>query len=274
MVRFWDAPGRRQLGAALTASAGSIHNVAFSPGGRSLASADIPGTGVPWDLQTRHPLGAPLQTQHLVNSVAYSPDGRTLAAANGDHGTVSLWDVQAHHLIRTLRIGNSGRSTASCSLPTPGFSQPAARPGQSSCRSLPGDKPLATLNGATGPVYSVAFSSDGGRSRPRGSTGRSECGGESGSPPRRTEPTTCSRLGTPLRHNASGPAMHEHHPRAGTAALTNAPGCEVGGSSRDHAAASDRTGVQAEAETSRPRGATKTSCVNPLWRDARVARTG
>ncbi|MGZ6576168.1 MAG: WD40 repeat domain-containing protein [Solirubrobacteraceae bacterium] len=114
-----------------------------------------------WDVHSRQPLGVPLQTHHLVNSVAYSPDGRTLAAGNGDHGTVGLWDVQRHHLIRTLHIGNSGPVNSVVFAPDKRILAIGSESGTVQLWSLPGDNPLATLNGGTGAVFSVAFSPDG-----------------------------------------------------------------------------------------------------------------
>jgi WD40 repeat protein len=160
-VQLWDVHSHSLLG-QLNNHAGAIASLAFSPGGRTLAAADIRGTIVLWDLQTRHPRGLPLQTHHLVNSVAYSPDGQTLAAGNGDNGSVGLWDVQSHHLIRTLRIGNSGPVNSVVFAPTKRILATGSETGTVQLWRLPGDKPLATLNADTGPVFSVAFSPDGG----------------------------------------------------------------------------------------------------------------
>ncbi len=68
--------------------------MAFSPRGRTLASASADGTVRLWDVRARRPRGYPL-TGHTdaVNAVAFSPDGRTLASASAD-GTVRLWDVR------------------------------------------------------------------------------------------------------------------------------------------------------------------------------------
>ncbi|MGH2883877.1 MAG: WD40 repeat domain-containing protein [Solirubrobacteraceae bacterium] len=102
-----------------------------------------------------------MHTHHLVNSVAYSPDGRILAAGNGDNGTVSLWEVQRHHLMRILHIGNNGPVNSVVFAPHKRMLAIGSEAGTVQLWSLKGDKSLATLNGGTGPVFSVAFSADG-----------------------------------------------------------------------------------------------------------------
>ncbi|MFS8978220.1 TIR domain-containing protein [Cupriavidus necator] len=98
----------------LSRQPGEVRSVAFSPDGRTLATADSPGgageegTVILWDVARRIPLGEPL-TGHQggVWSVAFSHDGRTLASA-GMHGTVILWDVARHTPLGEPLTGHQG----------------------------------------------------------------------------------------------------------------------------------------------------------------------
>jgi WD40 repeat protein len=112
-VRIWR-PGRRQQIAALGRVAcgddggrvilwevrartrtaqfdhdGGVHAIAFSPDGRTLASAA--GSSVTlWDVRSRTRTRTLTGHAALVGSVAYSPDGRSLATAGHDR-TIRLW---------------------------------------------------------------------------------------------------------------------------------------------------------------------------------------
>ena len=74
-----SAAGRSPDGGGAT-----VHSVAFSPDGQTLASGDSGGTVRLWDVTDPahpRPLGQPLTgTGAAVNSVAFSPDGHTLAS--------------------------------------------------------------------------------------------------------------------------------------------------------------------------------------------------
>jgi WD40 repeat protein/energy-coupling factor transporter ATP-binding protein EcfA2 len=72
---------------------GRVASVAFSPDGKTLASASEDRTAILWDVGTRQRRGEPLTGhQGVLTSIAFSPDGRTLASASEDK-TVILWDV-------------------------------------------------------------------------------------------------------------------------------------------------------------------------------------
>jgi len=105
-VRLWDGFTGEPIGGPLTGHTDWVQCVAFSPDGKTLASA----SGHPgyeravrlWDVRTREQRGAPLLGHEaLITWVAFSPDGSMLASSSQD-GTVRIWDPQTGAELRAL----------------------------------------------------------------------------------------------------------------------------------------------------------------------------
>ena len=82
--------------------ASGVWAVAYSPDGRTLASAGHDQTIRLWDVATGRESQVLRGHADAVLDVAYSPDGRTLASAGLDR-TVRLWDASTGRELRTLR---------------------------------------------------------------------------------------------------------------------------------------------------------------------------
>ncbi|MFB9431922.1 nSTAND1 domain-containing NTPase [Streptoalloteichus tenebrarius] len=165
-VRLWDGHSGRQLAElpagtpaaeGVTAGKLAVNKVAFSPDGRTLASAAFSVDGFRlWDVATRRQVAVmPVP----ASTVAFSPDGTMIATGHAD-ATVRLWDAATRapratltghqNYIWDIAFSGDGRSVAT-----------ASEDGTVRVWDVAQQRQSAVLGGHTQAVQFVAFSGDG-----------------------------------------------------------------------------------------------------------------
>ncbi|MEG4589387.1 AAA-like domain-containing protein [Microcoleus sp. MOSTC5] len=137
----------------------SVFSVAFSPDGKTLASASGDNTIKLWNLQTGKPIATLTGHSLLVRSVAFSPDGKTLASASADN-TIKLWNLQTGKPIATL-TGHRNEVTSIAFSPDGKTLASASADNTIKLWNLQTQKNIKTLRGHSSAVNNVAFSPDG-----------------------------------------------------------------------------------------------------------------
>jgi WD40 repeat protein len=129
---LWDILSRQRIGIPLSGHRGPVVSVAFSPNGRTLASARTDGPILLWDVASRRRLGQALVTGYsALATVAFSPNGKLVASASND-GPI-LWDVDLKSWqARACAIANRNLSRAEWNQ----FTDPT-RPYAVTCPGLP-----------------------------------------------------------------------------------------------------------------------------------------
>jgi WD40 repeat protein/tRNA A-37 threonylcarbamoyl transferase component Bud32 len=163
-ICVWEAPrvsSRWDALRVLTGHRGPINGVAYSPEGRSVATAGGDQSIRIWDAQTG---GEPrLLSGHKgqVYALAYSPDGRHLASAGADM-LVRIWDPATGRLVRTPLQGHA--DDIWCVAYSPNGRRLASADGNGTVKlwEVTTDRrdPTRTINAADQEAWCAVFSPD------------------------------------------------------------------------------------------------------------------
>ena len=156
-IRIWDLETYSCV-RILEGHSGMIRAIAFSPDGRTLASASHDQTLRLWDQATGQTLQSQSCPDHLV-ALVFLPSEGNLAAAQ-ETGVITIHDAASLAVVKSIRgesdplrnmaVAPDGRSFATCSLP-----------GKIRLWDTLTGQEVLTLHGHKAQVNGIAFAPDG-----------------------------------------------------------------------------------------------------------------
>lgn len=156
---LWDARTGEAIAHVTDTAVRRIPEIAFSPDGRTIATAAWYGQPALWAVESLHLMARLEGHGAAVRAVRFSPDGSELATG-GDDATIRLWSVPKGRLLRTLE-GANGDVFALAFHPEGRLVFSAGRDKTIQVWDSQSGQELATLDGHADAVYSMAMAHDG-----------------------------------------------------------------------------------------------------------------